>query len=47
MNMAKVGRQRRGSQQRIGDYSSEQSHATNGIPEEIRGGVRSVTLREG
>jgi hypothetical protein len=30
-----------------GEYSGEKSRATKGIPGEIRGGVRSVTLSGG
>jgi hypothetical protein len=47
MNEAEAARRRRGSPWRTGEYSSEQSHAIKGIPGEIRGGVRSVTLRGG
>jgi hypothetical protein len=35
------------TRRRTGGYSNKQSCTTKGIPGEIRGGVRSVTLREG
>jgi hypothetical protein len=44
---AEAGKRWRGSPRRTGEYSDKQSRATNGIPGEIRGEVRSVTLREG
>jgi hypothetical protein len=46
-NGAEATRRWRWSPRRTGGYSGEQSCATKGIPGEIRGGVRSVTLREG
>jgi hypothetical protein len=47
MNGAEAARRWRGNPRRTGEYSGEQSRATKGIPGEIRGGVRSVTLRGG
>jgi hypothetical protein len=46
-NGAEATRRQRGSPRRIGGYSGEQLRATKGKPGEIRGRVRSVTLREG
>jgi hypothetical protein len=45
MNGAVATRRRRESPQRIGEHSSEQSRATKCKTGEIRGGVRTVTLR--
>jgi hypothetical protein len=47
MNGAEATRRRRWSPWWFEESSGEQSRATKGIPGEIRGGVRSVTLRGG
>jgi hypothetical protein len=46
MNGARTTERWRGSPQRSGEHSSEQSHVTKCNTGENRGGVRMVTLRE-
>jgi hypothetical protein len=47
MNGVEATRRRRESPRRTGEHSSEQSRATKCMTGEIRGEVRSVTLRGG
>jgi hypothetical protein len=45
VNGAKASRRRRESPRRTVEHSDEQSHAAKCMTGEIRGGVRTVTLR--